>query len=59
MLNKQSCTANKRYTSSLGLGIGLTTGQTKNVHCYETFKQAPELDRFFGTIQVKNLRTRT
>jgi hypothetical protein len=47
-LNKQSRTANKGWSSSLGLGEVLTT-HLKKLLCYELDKEASDLDRFFGT----------
>jgi hypothetical protein len=43
-LNKQSRTADKEWSSSLGIGRGVTTPQRKNLSCYESFTRAPELD---------------
>jgi hypothetical protein len=38
ILNKQSRTADKGWSSSLGVGRGLTTPRRINVLCCETFK---------------------
>jgi hypothetical protein len=44
ILHKQSRTADKGWSSSLGLGVGLTTHHRKNVTCYEMFQSASDMD---------------
>jgi hypothetical protein len=44
ILNKQLRRADKGFSSSLGLGVGLTTPHRKNVTCYEAFESASDLD---------------
>jgi len=45
ILNKQSRTADKGWSSSLGgLGEVLTTPHRKNISCYEMFSRASDLD---------------
>ena len=49
IFNKQSRTADKGRSSSLGLDDVLTTPHRKNVPCYETStKKASGWDRSFG-----------
>jgi hypothetical protein len=48
ILNKQSRAADKGWSSSLGLGVGLTTPHRKKQACYETEHEASELDGFLG-----------
>ena len=48
ILNKQ--TADKKWSSSLGLDVVLTTPHRKIYPCYETGTKASESDRFFGKI---------
>ena len=43
-LNKQSRIADKCWSSSLGIGRGVTTPHRKNLSCYESFTRASELD---------------
>ena len=48
ILNKQSRKADKGWSSSLGLGEGLTTPHSKNVSCCEIFTQkALDLDWYY------------
>jgi hypothetical protein len=44
ILNKQLWTAEKGWSSSFGLGMGLTTPHHKNVTCYEMFQSTSDLD---------------
>jgi hypothetical protein len=46
--NMQSRTADKGWSSSLGLGEVLTTPHRKKLPCYETFNKASDLDVIFG-----------
>jgi hypothetical protein len=39
ILNKQSRTADKGWSSSLGLGVGLTTPHRKHFYCCEMFER--------------------
>jgi hypothetical protein len=39
ILNKQSRTADKGWSSSLGLGVGLITPRRKKQTCYENSKK--------------------
>jgi hypothetical protein len=48
ILNKQSRTANKVWSSSLGVGRGLTTPQHKKYACYEMSKTVSDFDSSFG-----------
>jgi hypothetical protein len=53
ILNKESCTANKGWSSSmLGLDKGLTTPHHKKPACYEMLHRASELD---GWVLWENL----
>jgi hypothetical protein len=49
ILSKQSRTANKGWSYSLGLGEMLTTPHRRNWSCYEKDTYASDLDCFFGT----------
>jgi hypothetical protein len=49
ILNKQSRTADKGGRPAWGLGEVLTTPHRKKLLFYETYGQASDLDRFFGT----------
>jgi hypothetical protein len=44
ILNKQSGTADKGWSSSLGVGRGANNPSPKNVACYEMFQSASKLD---------------
>jgi hypothetical protein len=44
ILNKQLRTADKGWSSSLGLGRGLTTPHRKKIVCYEMSQRALDLD---------------
>jgi len=44
IFNKQSLTADKRWSSSLGVGRGATTPHRKKVICCEMFQSASDLD---------------
>jgi hypothetical protein len=48
ILNKQSQTANRWWSSSLGLGKGLTTPHHKKPACYEMSQWASDLDEYLG-----------
>jgi len=49
ILNRQSRTADKGWSSSLGVGGVLTTPHRKNVYCYEIFIQkVSDLDYRIG-----------
>jgi hypothetical protein len=54
ILNKQSRTADKGWSSSLGVGVGLTTPHCTEVICYEMFQSARpkqlKKDMIFGTL---------
>jgi hypothetical protein len=53
VLNKQSRTADKKWSSSLGVGRD-TTPHRRNVSCYETFtEKASDPDRYFGSEHVQ------
>jgi hypothetical protein len=67
ILKKQSRTADKEWSSSLGVGVGLKTHHLKNVTCYEMFQSAMDLgtdslarpkqlkkDKGFGTWNVRS-----
>jgi hypothetical protein len=53
ILNKQSWTAKKGWSSSLGLGVGLTTPHHKKLSYYENSQEA--LDMRFGTWNVRSI----
>jgi hypothetical protein len=44
ILNKQSRTADKGWTSSLSLDMGLTTPHLEKIICYKMFQSASDLD---------------
>jgi hypothetical protein len=44
ILNKQSRTVDKEWSSSLGIGWGVTTPQFRNLSRYESFTRTSELD---------------
>jgi hypothetical protein len=50
ILNKQSCTADRGWSSSLGFGRGggLTTPTIKHLICYKIYTTALDQDGFFG-----------
>jgi hypothetical protein len=48
ILNKQLQTADKGWSSSLGLGVCLTTSHHKKYASYERSQEALDLNRFFG-----------
>jgi hypothetical protein len=48
ILNKQSRTADKGWSSSLRLIVELTTPHRKKWACYENSKEASDLDGFLG-----------
>jgi hypothetical protein len=48
IMNKQPRTNNKGRSSSLGLGVGLTTLHGKKQTCYEDVTRVSDLDGFFG-----------
>jgi hypothetical protein len=50
ILNKKSMTADRGWSTSLGVGEGLTTSRSKNHTCYEMLHRGSDLDEFFGTI---------
>jgi hypothetical protein len=50
--NKQSRTADRGWSSSLGIGLGLTTPHHKLLICYETGTTASDKDGFFDTTQA-------
>jgi hypothetical protein len=43
ILNKQLRTADKGWSSSLGLGVGLTTTHHKKLSCYENSQEASDM----------------
>jgi hypothetical protein len=47
-LNKQSRTADKGLSSSLGVGRGANNSSPKKLPSYESFKKTSDLDGFFG-----------
>jgi hypothetical protein len=49
MLNKQSRTAEKEWSYSLGLGEGLTNSYRRKEACFEMLNRISELKGFFGT----------
>jgi hypothetical protein len=53
-LNKQSRTADRRWSSSLGVGRGNKPAVKKKSACYEIFNSASDLDGFFGTVQYED-----
>jgi hypothetical protein len=48
ILNKQPRSNDKGWSSSLGLGVGLTTPHRKEQIRYEKLNKASDLDGFFG-----------
>jgi hypothetical protein len=44
VLNNQSRTGDNGWSSSFGVGVGLTIRHRKNITCYEMFQNALELD---------------
>jgi hypothetical protein len=48
ILNKQSWTADKRWSSSLGVGRGANNSVKKKA-CYEISQKASDLGGYFGT----------
>jgi hypothetical protein len=49
ILNKQSWTADKGWSSSLWVGRGANNSSLLKTICYEMLRRASELDEFFGT----------
>jgi len=48
ILNKQLWRADRLWSSSLGLGWGLTTPNLKRPACYEVLHKALEMDGLYG-----------
>jgi hypothetical protein len=48
ILNKKLQIANRLWSSSLGVGQGLTVAYCKTPACYEMLHRASNFDRFFG-----------
>jgi hypothetical protein len=47
ILNKQSRTDERRWSSSLGLGVGLTTPHLKNILCHEMLQRTSNVNGYF------------
>jgi hypothetical protein len=48
VLNKQSRTASKGWSSSLGLAVNLTTPHSKKISLYERSQEASDQNGFLG-----------